>query len=431
MTHKTVIIGGGPAGHELALRLGQNGQNVTLIESTHMGGTCLNVGCIPTKAYLAKAKLAQTLKKLKIETSSLDALRLDTLQAHTFRTIRRLNKAMEQRLQQVGVTVLNDTAVQINSASILLSGGVSIPYDRGILATGTTPWIPPALESSQKNIYTNETIFSLTSLPKTITIVGGGAIGVEFAFIFSALGSHVTLVESAPSILGNLESDLSKEVKRQLKLSRVKVLEGATLTNAFLSTDAVLVATGRQARIPKSTFDFTLTPRGYIETAPTFQTSQPHWYAIGDINGRALLAHAASDQAAQLADYLLHGVMPVEKPIPSVVYSLPAVASVGLRSNEKPQGAIVTHTSFAELGKAHMDETTDGWVRLIHQNNELLGFHGFGVMIEDLIPLIQFGIQEKAPLSRLATLIAPHPSYGEILKIATERAVAAQNIQSL
>jgi len=426
LTDHTVIIGGGPAGHELALRLGRHGQPVTLIESTHMGGTCLNVGCIPTKAYLAKAKLAKTLKNLKLDITTISSLALEAIRSNTFRTIGRLRIAMEQDLQRVGVKVIYNTVIQIDNSNITLAGGITVPYDRGVLATGTTPWIPSSLQaaySSQKNIYTNETIFSLTSIPKTITIVGGGAIGVEFAFIFSTLGSKVTLVEVTPSILGNFEPDLSKEVKRQLKLSRVNVLEGATLKEELLLAEVMLVATGRQPRLPEHMLPFKFTQKGYIETSSTYQTSQPHWFAIGDINGRSLLAHAANDQAAQLADFFIHDKQPVEKPIPSVVYSLPAVASVGLRSNEKPEGAIITNTSYNVLGKAHMEDSSEGWVRLIHKNDQLLGFHGFGVVIEDLVPLVQFAIQDKTPLSQLATLVAPHPSYGELLKLALENAV--------
>lgn len=423
MADQTVIIGGGPAGHELALRLGKHGQSVTLIESNHMGGTCLNLGCIPTKAYLSKAKLAKTLNGLKLDIGSIPSLRLEAIQAATFRTIGRLRVAMEQDLQRVGVTVINDTVVSIDNSSITLAGGITIPYDRGVLATGTTPWIPPALQAYGANhsLYTNETIFSLTTIPKTITIIGGGAIGVEFAFIFSALGSKVTLVEVAPTILGNLEADLSKEVKRQLKLSRVTVIEGATLTDELFLADAVLVATGRKPRLPAQMLPLDLTQSGFIKTQATYQTSQPHWYAIGDINGRSLLAHAANDQAAQLADFFLHDKQPIEKPIPSVVYSLPAVASVGVKSNETPKGAIITNTSYNVLGKAQMEKSSEGWVRLIHLNDRLLGFHGFGVVIEDLVPLMQVAIQEKIPLSTLASLVAPHPSYGEILKLAIER----------
>ena len=423
MPQNTVIIGGGPAGHELALRLGRNGQNVTLIESTHMGGTCLNVGCIPTKAYLAKAKLAKTLRKLKIDISTMSTLGLDSLQQTTFRTIGRLRLAMEQSLLAVGVSVISDTVKSLEEGFVTLTSGITIPYDIGVLATGTTPWIPSGLEAymTRPNVYTNETIFSMVSWPKNITIIGGGAIGVEFAFIFSALGTTVTLIEVAPSILGQLEPDLAKEVKRQLKLQRVMILEGVSnIEDHITLPEAVLIATGRQARCPNTHLPISRSTKGFINTNESFQTSHPHWYAIGDINGKSLLAHAANDQAAQLAEFFIHGKIPIEKPIPSVVYSLPAVASVGLRSNEKPEGAIITNTSYSVLGKAHMEEASEGWVRLIHHHDQLLGFHGFGAVIEDLIPLIQLAIQEKLSLKMLATLVAPHPSYGEILKLAIE-----------
>ena len=133
MADQTVIIGGGPAGHELALRLGKHGQSVTLIESNYIGGTCLNGGCIPTKAYLAKAKLAKTLNGLKLDIGSIPSLRLEAIQAATFRTIGRLRVAMEQALQRVGVTVINDTVVSIDNSSITLAGGITIPYDLSLI----------------------------------------------------------------------------------------------------------------------------------------------------------------------------------------------------------------------------------------------------------------------------------------------------------
>jgi dihydrolipoamide dehydrogenase len=437
VSQNAVIIGGGPAGHEAAIRLAKSGIRVTLIESTAIGGTCLNAGCIPTKAYLHKAKLAKTLKKLKIDLASISSLQLRDIQSTTFRTINRLSLAMEKSAQNEGVTVLRDTVISIDEDSVVTASGISLPYNFGILATGTSPWIPPAFKAIENNpnVFTNETIFSLTTLPSNITILGGGAIGVEFAFIFSALGSSVTLIEAAPSILGMIEPDLSSEIKRQLKLSRVIVLDGAAVTAAdktgtltlsngqTLAPETLLIATGRKPRLPVATPLFELTPKGYVETDNTYKTSHPKWYAIGDINGRSLLAHAANDQAEQLAVYLSKGTIPLDKPIPSVVYSLPAVASIGIRSSEKPDGAFITDLSYNILGKAQVEEAGDGWVRLIHQNDVLLGFHGFGVAIEDLVPLMQLAIQEKMSLKTLASMVAPHPSYGEILKMAIERAI--------
>lgn len=433
------IIGCGTAGYEAALAAAKAGLSTIIFEDKYIGGTCLNVGCIPTKAYLYKAKQFQLLNKLKVESSKEELFSMPSISRSTQRIITRSQRAMENNLKKHEVTIAKESVSNLNSETITTTEGNNYCFNKLILASGSSPFIPSLFQDQLSNprVYTNENIFSLESFPESITIVGGGVIGVEFAFFFSSFGIHVDILELAPSILPVIDSDLAQEAKKLLKRKKVKIHENIWISelgdnlSVTLSDDSVIsnkiifVATGRKANIPKHSVDLHLSTSGFIETNSCYQTNISNIYAIGDINGKSLLAHSASNQAFQLIDYITHSTTPIEKIIPSVIYINPSLSSVGL--NEKDIGnnssIKVTKIPYGLSGKAQAEENTEGWIKLITKGRILLGCHIFGPNGEDLLPICTLAIDQKLDIKDLANTIYAHPSYCELLKEAFHAAL--------
>lgn len=437
-----VIVGAGPAGTDCALMLAEAGKSVALIEAHQPGGVCLNSGCIPTKSFLFHANQVKTLRKLGLSPESIKSLQLRSIQETTNRLIKRSQLALKHQLEQSGVTLLQDRATAFDASCVTLSSQDKICFKNLILATGTEPWVPPAFEkvSSHPRLFTNNTIFSMDTLPSQIIIIGGGAIGVEFAFFFSLMGTSVTLYEAAPSILPQLDTDLAQAVRRQLKLQKVSIFENTSIETVSdelmltLSTgktapcDSLLLATGRRAVTFPTDISLERSPQGFLQVNDFYQTSHPNIFAIGDLNGKSLLAHSATAQAKALASWLTTGNLSSLSSIPFVVYSTPTAASVGLRSQDI-EGNPNYNTKIVSmnlLGKAQIEGYSDGWLKLITDSSgTLAGCHIWGPHSEDMISLFSLAIDERIALSSLAKQIFPHPSYIELLGIALDQVLSS------
>ena len=433
------IIGCGTAGYETALAASKAGLSTIIFEEKYIGGTCLNVGCIPTKAYLYKAKQYQLLNKLKVESSRDDLFSMPSISSSTQRVIARSQRAMETKLIKNEVMLIKETVSTFNSDTITTTEGNNYCFDKLILASGSSPFIPGLFQKKTDNpkLYTNENIFSLEEFPESITIVGGGVIGIEFAFFFSSFGVQVDIIELAQTILPFVDTDLVQEAKKLLKRKKVKIHENikiaklgddlsiSTADGAIISNERLLVATGRKANLPDHTINITLNQKGFVETSNCYQTNINNIFAIGDINGKSLLAHSASNQAFQLLEYITHGSIPTEKTIPSVIYLNPSLSSVGL--NEKDLGddfsCTLTKIPYGLSGKAQAEENTEGWIKLITNEDQLLGAHIYGPNGEDLLPLCTLAIDMKLSINELANTIYAHPSYCELLKEAFHAAL--------
>lgn len=439
------ITGGGQAGYTAALEAAKKGLNVTLFEPQFLGGTCLNVGCIPTKAYLFHAKEYQTLKKHKANTS----ITLKNIKEQTFRSIKRSHMAIENSLKKAGVKLVTEKITSFEISNINTATN-NYTYDKLILATGTTAQIPNNLDKQKskshdfqipipeslnyaknhftKTVVTNETIFDLESFPKSVTIIGGGVIGVEFAYFFSSFDIPTTIIEYAPHILPDTDKDTCQEIQRLLKRKKVILLENTSVTkitsdkkiylnnNTALNTDIILIATGRSPNIPQTSLTMELTKLGYLAVNEYYQTNYDNIYAIGDINGQSLYAHSAADQAEQLIDYLINGTKPIQKTIPSVIYTDPSFSSIGITSNQITDKHQIKKISFGFSGKAQAEGHSQGWIKTITLENQLKGCQIFGYNGEELLPLLTYAIDYEVPLSQLRAIIYAHPTYSELLK---------------
>jgi dihydrolipoamide dehydrogenase len=417
-----IIIGAGPGGYEAALTAKKIGIKTLLIEKNEIGGTCTNSGCIPTKSYLAKVNQLET---------------LTAIQQATQRTLRRNRMAMMSQLKNSCITYLNDTVLDIDKNSIITTNNGEIHFDKLILATGSSAkWLPLFKElKNDDRVVTNETIFNLTNKPESLTIIGGGVIGVEFAFFFSKLGTKVTLIEIAPAILPEISPSLQKEAKQLLKRNKVTILENCaikTINKASLTIttnegkevlcEHLLLATGRTVHLPTNNLALEY---GFITTSPTFQTSSPNTYAIGDCNGKSLLAHSAADQGEQLVGYLFNNKEVILKAIPQVIYTSPPLVSIGLtlpQVKEMKRDFLVTKVPYGFSGKAQAEDETKGWIELYtNSDKKLLGAQGSGKNLDDLLPLLALAIDGKVTLKDLSSIIFPHPSYAELIKAAIQQ----------
>ncbi|MDD5455513.1 MAG: NAD(P)/FAD-dependent oxidoreductase [Candidatus Margulisbacteria bacterium] len=418
------IIGGGPAGYEAALAAGKYGLKSLLVEGKSIGGTCLNVGCIPTKTYLHKAKTYDLIRK-NINTSPelSEFSSLKNIKNSAQRVIKRMQLGMETSLKANNVVYVKENVVGFDAATLITDQKNKFWFKNLIIATGTRPFIPEPLMNN--NFYTNENIFELEELPASISIIGGGAIGVEFAFFFSLLNVPVTLYETAPSILAYFDNDLIEEVRKLLKRQKVKILENTTPDMASLKKGIVLVATGRKAWFPETRLNLKLTTRGYIKTNANFQTDTQNIFAIGDVNGLSLLAHSAADQGHQVLNYIAKKTVPKNKVIPGVIYTSPSITTIGLREKDITQKNLykIIKINFGLSGKSQAEDQTNGWVKVITQKNILKGCQIFGHNSEDLIPLCSLAVEKEVPLEQFAELIYPHPSYCEVLRDAFQKAL--------
>jgi len=429
MHYDVVIIGGGPAGNEVASYVIHKGWKVAMFEERAFGGTCLNAGCIPSKGYLHRAKLMSELKRQRIEHDKDNKyFSLEDLQSFSERTISRMATGVEQRLSAKGIDVYKERVTSFGKNKLETATGKQITFDKLILASGTKPSFPGILNGIKDlpNVYTNENIFQLKKLPQTMTIIGGGAIGIEMAFFFSSFGVSIDLLEAMPSILAYYDEDIIAEAKKMLKKKRVNVLENVQATAIAedltielsngnkLKNEFVFVATGRTLYLPETSLKLDKDKRGFLQVNGNFQTSEENIYAIGDTNGISLFAHSAADQGKQLGRYFLKDI-PIdhERVIPSVVYISPAIASVGIREKDA-NDCVVKKITYEQLGRAHIEKETEGFMKIIFKNDIVVGAHLIGAYADEIIAVMCLAVQEKMNISSLRRLVLAHPTYGEL-----------------
>lgn len=450
-----VVIGGGPAGYVAAIKAAQYGKSVAMVELERAGGTCLNWGCIPTKALLKQAEFAMQLKHAGDYGFQIDGARFDFA-----KVVAKSRKAADK--MAMGIDYLfkkNKIALFKGIGSILRPGLVEVSSldkeseqlecDDIAIATGSRPRMLPGLALDRATVMTSREALALTECPKSILIIGAGAIGVEFAYFYNAFGAKVTLVEFLPAILPIEDEDSSKLVERKFSAYGIEVLTGTKVDSLELvdggakatfegkqpkgvdTFEKVLVAVGVEARL-----DGLLGPdveleldRGFIRTNSDYSTSLPHVYAIGDVNGPPWLAHEASWEAGQCIDGIYGGIAARKGHlVPGCTYCQPQVASVGATEKKlKEQGVAYKAGKFLFManGKAVSTGDTDGFVKLLYgeANHELLGAHIVGSEATELIGELDLAMNMKATMEDIMNTMHAHPTLSEAIVDAT--AIAA------
>lgn len=441
------IIGAGPGGYVAALRAAQMGASVVLVESKWVGGVCLNEGCIPTKALLRSAEIYSLVREAGEFGVLVGEPRLDwaVAQARKERVVRQIVGGVEKLLARAGVQVLRGVArfVRGNTLSVALEdGSEAVEADRIIIATGSrTAQVPiPGLDGP--GVIDHWGALQLEELPESVCIIGAGAIGVEFASLFNAFGVDVTLVEMLPRVAPLMDRSIGEGLEWSLTQRGVDVLTSTRVTSIAHGEDGcavemttpdgerrveaqrVLSAIGRTPNTEGLGLDVLgIRPtRAGIAVDTRMRTSAPHVYAIGDVAADgAMLAHVASHQGiVAVEDALGHTACMDYRAVPSVIFSLPEAASVGLSEEEaRAEGYDVRTGVFAlpNIGKAQATGETEGFVKVVSEAeaDAVLGLHIVGPHAGDLILEGTLAISLEATLDEIERAIHPHPTIGEAI----------------
>ncbi len=437
-----VIIGGGPAGYVAAIRAGQLGKKVAVIEMERAGGTCLNWGCIPTKALLKSAELFRTFQKADSYGLSVTGASFD------FAKVVERSRGVAAQMAK-GVEFLfkkNKVDYFVGKGSVVMPGMVEVTAGEHkgkffktaniLLCTGQKPRPLPGLPVDGTRVMTSREALAAKTAPKTLAIIGAGAIGVEFAYFFNAFGTKVTLVEMLPQILPVEDEEVAKVLERSFTKQGIAIHTGTKSENirvgdksvkldlvkdgakTELEVDSVLVAIGITSALdgltsPKVKLEL---DRGFVKVDANYQTSTPGIYAAGDIQGPPWLAHVASFRAVQAVE----GMFGVSKPkqvgiFPGCTYCQPQVASTGLtekQAKEKKLDYKVGKFPFTAVGKAVAAGDTEGFVKVIAdaKTGEIYGVHIIGSEATELIAEYVMAINQEITVDEIHNAIHAHPT---------------------
>jgi dihydrolipoamide dehydrogenase len=459
MTYDVAVIGAGPGGYVAAIRMGQLGLKVTLIEEGELGGVCLNRGCIPTKALYSATKLierAEDAKAMGIEFTA-PAIDLPKLASWKDGVISTLVGGIASLLKANGVEVFQAEGRLDGAGRVALSTGETISAESIVLATGSSPIEIPGFSFSDPYIWSSDDALALTEIPQRLVVIGGGVIGLELATIYNRLGSAVTILEMMPEILPGIDLDRRTiaTLKRSLKEQKITVRvntaaksieetsEGTVVHTAdgdAVAADRILLAVGRRpnsAGIGLETVEIEPDRRGFIPVDENLQTAAPGVYAIGDLVPGPMLAHKASHEGVLVAEAQRRtqdqqrrreGSDATEWIIPQAIFTDPEVASVGLsekKAKEEGYDIIVGRFPYAALGKAQGMRETEGFFQVVAdaKSKRLLGAQIIGAEASALIAEAALAVQNGLSLSAIADGIHAHPTLPEGLKEAAEAAL--------
>lgn len=443
MDKDLIVIGGGPGGYVAAIRAAQLGAKVCLIEKDKLGGTCLNRGCIPTKALYRNAEILNTLRDIDEFGISISGFDVDIEKIHCRKQciIDQLVGGVAQLLKANNVEVINGNARFKDKSTIevaLVDGSTrEISSNNIIIATGSAPAIPPIEGADDEGIYTSEDILNFDSIPSSLAVIGGGVVGMELACIFNAMGTKVTVIEFLPNILGQIDSDIVKRLTVSLKKKGIdinlstKVTKVEKSTNGYIvygegkkgeikvEAEKLLISAGRTPvvkglNIESIGIDF---DRKGIKVGSDYETNVKGIYAIGDVNGKLMLAHAASHQGMYVAEKIMGmEAAALNHVVPSCVFVFPEIASVGITEDEAKRDEIpykVSKFMFGANGKALALGEGEGFIKVIANDNELLGVHIMGPHASDLIHEGTLAIANKLKIENIKNTIHAHPTLSE------------------
>jgi dihydrolipoamide dehydrogenase len=446
------VLGGGPGGYVAALKAAQLGANVALVEKGLLGGTCLNVGCIPSKAILASAELIENIRHagdMGVEIAGNITGNWDKIQARKDKILQTLRGGIKSLLGARKVTIYNGRAVLngVGKIAVTKTGAPAEEFtaNKVILATGSVPARIPGWPTDPSIVCTSDEALHWKTLPKKLLIVGGGVIGCEFACMMQPLGVEVTIVEMLPQILPNLDSQMAQMLQKILTQRGVKVFLGVKIDDLSIvggaakarlgngqtiEADRVLVATGRKPNTADLGLETVgIAPdRGFVRVNDRMETNVKDYYCIGDANGRCLLAHAASAHGVVAAENALGHPYDFAAPIPNCVYTFPELASVGLTAEEaRAKGMAISVGNFplTFLGKAMAAGDTEGLVKVVRdrESGQLVGVHMIGHNVTECIAAATALLHQKASVQDVVETVFAHPTISESIKEAAEDAM--------
>ena len=443
-----VVLGGGPGGYVAAIRAAQLGMNTALVEREHLGGICLNWGCIPTKALLRSAEVLELMRRaedfgLRVENAGFDLARIVQ---RSRRVAQRLNRGVAHLLKKNRVTLFEGEGRLAGRGRLAVrsaSGEETLEAPHIILATGARPRMLPGLEADGRLVWSYREAMIPKELPQRLLVVGSGAIGMEFASFYRALGSEVTIVEILPRVLPVEDEEISAFVRRSFEKRGIRILTETTVAALAPEGDAVrarleagdaaveetfdrvILAVGIQGNVENIGLEDTavVVEKGHIVTDGFGRTAEPGIYAIGDVAGPPWLAHKASHEGIVCVEAIagIEGVHPLDVTrIPACTYCHPQVASVGLsEAQARAEGREIRVGRFPLIanGKALASGDTEGFVKTVFDadSGELLGAHMVGPEVTEMIQGFAAARTLEATELELMHTIFPHPTVSEAM----------------
>ena len=403
-----IVIGAGPGGYRAAEYAAKQGLKVTIFEASEVGGTCLNKGCIPTKTYVHAASFAEARERMA-------------------QIVPQLRNGVESILAHPNITLVRSRVEFADAHTVSTVGCDSVAAPSIIIATGSeTKWLPLP-DISDPRVVDSTSLLAADTLPKRLTIIGAGVIGMEFASVFNRFGSEVTVIEYLKECLPALDADCAKRLRKLLEKRGISFkMKTAVQSLADIDADLILMATGRkpcvQPDFAKAGFEYN--ERTGITVDDNFETTVKGIYAIGDVNGRQMLAHAAEMQAVRAVNHILGKPDGIRFDVmPAAIFTEPEAACVGPSEDQLKASGIpyACHKSFwRSNGKAMAMNETEGMLKLFvgAGDGRLLGCHAYGAHAADIIQEVSVLICRETTLGQLRDMVHIHPTLSEVLSAA-------------
>ncbi|MBN2400621.1 dihydrolipoyl dehydrogenase [candidate division KSB1 bacterium] len=441
MDFDLLFIGAGPAGYEGAIAAAKKGLKTAVVEMDLPGGTCLQRGCIPTKAILHSVKAIKQIndfEKIGIHVEKFQ-ISLDEIKRRKVRIVSKQTRGIEFLFKQNNIRLITGKAQIAGVNKILLNGQEEISAGHIVVATGSRAAELPFLKRDGQKIIHSDNLLELESIPESMLVVGAGAVGLEWALIYSYLGCKVTVVEIMDSIVPGTDREITDILKIELIKQNITIHTATAVSNPRLNEKVgltfkkgdqvweeefakVLLAVGR---IPNSEDIFTgdlpvdLDNKGFIQVNGNLQTAVPTIFACGDVIGPPLLAHKASHQAIGIVDFIVNGTPVSHHPLPGVIFTFPEMATVGMTQEQAAQEGLqvkIGRFPYAAGSRANAIDEKIGLVKVIaDQENVILGAHIVGAEAGELLPLLTYAVTRRLKCDEFKDLVFAHPTLGENL----------------
>ena len=417
-----VVVIGAPGGYVAAIRSAQLGLKTAIVEKEHMGGICLNWGCIPTKALLKNAEVVELINNASeygIELKS-SKINFEKVIEKTIKARQRLSKGLHFQIRKHGIDFYPGYAIFEEKNKISVDD-IKISSEKFIIATGSKPKRLKNLEKSENVIYAKD-IFSLKHLPKSLSIIGAGAIGIEYAYFFNAFGVEVSLIEAKSNILPNEDVEVSKWVEKVFKRKKIKIQTGTIGEKTDSETTLISIGVeGNTKGIGLRKLGMDIDESNHIIVDKNYRTNIDNIYAVGDVIGPPWLAHVSTVEGIFVADYVAD-----KKPksinyncVPACTYSKPEIASIGFTEEQLVEKKINYKTAksfFNSNGKAVATSSTDGFIKiLVSDDNSILGAHIVGSNATEMISEFSLAMSNKLKIDNILDSIHPHPTFSEAI----------------
>ncbi len=437
-----IFIGGGPGGYEGAIAAAKKGLKTAVIEKYKLGGTCLQQGCVPTKALLHNVKTLKLLKSaakagIKAENISVD---INALNKTKTRVITKLTKGIETLFKQNNVELFEGTGKITSPNTVTINDDHELKTKHIVIATGSKGAELPFLKVDGEFVINSDHALELKEIPKTLLVVGAGAVGLELGLVYSYLGSKVTVVEILDQILPGMDTELAAILENELKKQKMKIHTAAAGSNPVINNETktisldfkkgdkewneefskIMLSVGRLPNtegVFDDSLDIKTDKRGFVEVDENLRTGVPTIFACGDVVGNPLLAHKASHQAIAIVDFIVDKKAVEHHPVPGAVFTFPEFASIGLteaEAKEKGLDVKIGRFPYSAGSRSNAIDEKSGMVKVIaDENGILVGAHIVGAEAGELMPILNYAVLKKMKAEEFKEMTFIHPTLSE------------------